>query len=360
LSVLVNENESKNYERILIAARLEQPDAVPIDIFPAGDHIAPFAGLKEREYYLDPNKMLSAQLKYIEEFCRDDHYFILSPLPRVDFSVVLEAGTIGARIIWPENSSPYAIPMIKEEEDVDRLEIPDCEREGLMAMMLEYMETMQAKVRGKYNIGFPYLRGPVTLAAMLRGINEFMVDIRKNPEMAHKLLEKCTEVIIECARVIKDHAPSETHIGVYDDISGFLNERLFREFSLPYLQRIYRKFPHPLNLYHNDADTTQLIEAIAETGAKVFNPGDPNTFDLAYAKKKVSDKICIAGNVAPYDVLVKGSPKDVEAEVIRCLKEGAEGGGFILSTGGIASGPKENIHAMIEAGKKYGKYPISL
>jgi uroporphyrinogen decarboxylase len=60
-------------------------------------------------------------------------------------------------------------------------------------------------------------------------------------------------------------------------------------------------------------------------------------------------------------VMPKGTTDDVKAEVRRRIKDLAPGGGYIL--GAVHNiqpdVPVENILAMYEAAKEYGKYPIS-
>jgi uroporphyrinogen-III decarboxylase len=57
-------------------------------------------------------------------------------------------------------------------------------------------------------------------------------------------------------------------------------------------------------------------------------------------------------------VLLKGSPADVERAVLLCIEAAAEGGGYILGTADstVVGTPFENIHAFVEAGRKYGRY----
>ena len=57
---------------------------------------------------------------------------------------------------------------------------------------------------------------------------------------------------------------------------------------------------------------------------------------------------------------MRGTPKEVELEAKHCIEQAARDGKYILSSGcdiGIGT-PVENIQALINAPKKYGKYPI--
>jgi uroporphyrinogen decarboxylase len=68
------------------------------------------------------------------------------------------------------------------------------------------------------------------------------------------------------------------------------------------------------------------------------------------------------GNVDCAETLSWGTTDDVRAEVKRCLRQGAKGGGYIcMSSNTIHSAVKpENYLEMIKAICEYGKYPVSV
>ena len=57
-------------------------------------------------------------------------------------------------------------------------------------------------------------------------------------------------------------------------------------------------------------------------------------------------------------LMVFGTPKDVNEATRICIERTAAGGGYILSSSNSIHGgiPERNFLAMIEAGRKYGKY----
>jgi uroporphyrinogen decarboxylase len=80
--------------------------------------------------------------------------------------------------------------------------------------------------------------------------------------------------------------------------------------------------------------------------------------DLGELKKKYGKKICLMGNLHTTDVMLFGSPSDVEAAARRAIDDAAEGGGFILSTGDQCGRdtPDDNIRKMVEVARTYGRY----
>jgi uroporphyrinogen-III decarboxylase len=61
----------------------------------------------------------------------------------------------------------------------------------------------------------------------------------------------------------------------------------------------------------------------------------------------------------PISLLITGTPSTIDEYVKNLLEKVKPGGGFILEAGISALPtitPIENIHALIEAAEKYGKY----
>ena len=98
-----------------------------------------------------------------------------------------------------------------------------------------------------------------------------------------------------------------------------------------------------------------------ETDINVMEPlerppgGD---IDLAEAKRRYGDKFCLKGNVNTFDTMLRGTVADVEREAKACIDAAAGGGGYILSSGDQCGRdtPDENLFALIDVAKSYGKY----
>ena len=90
-------------------------------------------------------------------------------------------------------------------------------------------------------------------------------------------------------------------------------------------------------------------EALVEKGA---------TMDLKVVKEKYKGVLCPIGNINNKKVLVSGTAEDVREEALRCLREGAEDGGYVISSDHSLDDdmPVENVTTYIDTVKKYGKY----
>ncbi len=78
--------------------------------------------------------------------------------------------------------------------------------------------------------------------------------------------------------------------------------------------------------------------------------------DMADAKKTLGKNACLLGNV-PSSLLNLGTPQDVRDYVKRLVEVAGKDGGLIVSNGAFFDEAKpENVKAMIDAAREYGKY----
>jgi len=78
--------------------------------------------------------------------------------------------------------------------------------------------------------------------------------------------------------------------------------------------------------------------------------------DMVKAKQILGKTCCISGNV-PSSMVVTGDYKMVKEYCRKVIETCAPGGGFILAGGAqVDEGNPENLRAMLDAAKEYGKY----
>jgi len=139
---------------------------------------------------------------------------------------------------------------------------------------------------------------------------------------------------------------------------------IFRELGLPIVKKITKLCKEngiPSHV-HSCGPEAELVKIMAEeTDLTVIDPleippmGNCNLREL---KQLYGDKIVLKGNLHTTNVMLCGSVDDVVAASKRAIDDAAEGGNFILSTGDQCGRdtPDENIFAMIETARTYGKY----
>ena len=140
----------------------------------------------------------------------------------------------------------------------------------------------------------------------------------------------------------------------------FLSPKMFAEFVTPYLQRLiegHRK-NGAYTIKHTDGDIMPILDQLASCRPHALHSIDPQAkVDLAEVKKLIGDRICLAGNVN-CGLLQTGTDEEVRADVMRSLKDGMPGGGFIFCTSNVAfkGMPPERYRMMLDLRQQYGRY----
>ncbi len=144
----------------------------------------------------------------------------------------------------------------------------------------------------------------------------------------------------------------------------FQTPEIFKDLGLPSLIKVAyfaRKAGIPSQM-HCCGRSRKLVEFVAnESDLSNINPleeypmGDCN---LAEVKKMFGGKISFMGNLNTPELMLTGTPDMIRAASRKAIDDAACGGGFILSTGDQCGRdtPDENIRAMIEEARSYGKY----
>lgn len=139
---------------------------------------------------------------------------------------------------------------------------------------------------------------------------------------------------------------------------------MFRELALPIVKEITklcRKYNIPSHI-HSCGPEKELVKIMAEeTYLTVIDPLETPPMgdcDLKELKRKYGEKLVLKGNLHTTNVMLNGTVKQVIEACKKAIDDAAEGGRFILSTGDQCGRdtPEENIFAMIETAKTYGRY----
>jgi uroporphyrinogen decarboxylase len=114
---------------------------------------------------------------------------------------------------------------------------------------------------------------------------------------------------------------------------------------------------------HTDGFVDPLLDDLLNI-AKIdgLHSLDPSAgVDIGEIKKNYGDKLILHGNIS-VDNLATKSPEEIIEETKNVIKVASPNGGHILSSSNswYGGGKLENYLAMVEAGRKYGKYPIKV
>ena len=308
-------------------------------------------GIPAYEIMKDGKRHAAAQLHVANEF---NLPFVIA---FTDLNIIGEA--LGATLTYMPDVIPiHEIPAVNTAEDIESLEPADPYKNGRMPQIIETVKVYMDKFKNSENIISAGCEGPITAAGSAWGMENLMRNMIKNPELVHKILEKITDSIIEFLNAQMELGPDNVSIADPSASCTCISPEFFKEFAFPYYKKIVRKVNSPTFLIHICGEIFNIIKQITRIPKMMAISVD--MVDLKDAKKEIGKKfVALMGNV-PTEIMRYGTPIQVEEAAKKCIQAAAEGGKFILSTACDISPktPPENIRALINAGKKYGTFPL--
>jgi uroporphyrinogen-III decarboxylase len=350
----LNEREQMTtpWERFKQAARLEEPDQVPVGLIVDSPWLPGYAGIDTRDYFLFPDRWLEINLGLLDRFAEA----VWLPGFWVEYGMAAEPSAFGAKVLFHPNQPPSIEPVVADLAFWAGAKPADPQKAGLMPLVLRLYEVMEERLQAEgLGIRMVCARGPMTTAGWIVGISNLLMEFITNPEQVTRFLETITTTLILWLRAQLDTLRQPEGIMLLDDIVGMVSKRHYEELIHPHLQRIFDEFDGLIRVYHNDTPCMHLVESLAEANFDVFNFS--HEMDIAEVKAKMGHRVALMGNVPPLEVGVREPPEVVERSALECLDKGAPGGGMILSFGGgVSPGtPAENIDALLKAAREWSK-----
>ena len=186
------------------------------------------------------------------------------------------------------------------------------------------------------------------------------------PELIEIFLDYQTIHCIEFIKEAKKHG-ADFILGGGDCATGHgpvYNPEIFRKMLLPRYKKIL-KLCRDLGIFYvfrSDGNTKPLWNIwFNEIGFDGYAEIDKSAgMDLGELKELYGEKITLIGNVDCAKTLVSGTKEEIEKEVKDCIRKAAKGGGYILSSSNSIhyNVPAKNLIYMIEAARKFGRYPV--
>jgi uroporphyrinogen-III decarboxylase len=265
-------------------------DTFPDDYF---EDPAVMTNFQERTYY--------DQVKEIE----DDFVPYLMPW----FGTVVAASALGCKIEFIPKQDPAANPRfypIQKPEDIQKLQLPDPEKDGLMPKVLDFLHYMKA--HSFLPVGITDFQGPLTTANQLMGYDKLIYLMYDQPNLVHELMDKVTETLIlwikkqkevigepltEC--ISDQQVYTGKHAGVWfsDDDAVLVSEKIYKEFVVPYNSRILTEFGGGVIHYCGNAThhAQNFLNTKGLLGLNIYNLYNIPSF--AKLKAQVEDRLVL-------------------------------------------------------------------
>jgi MtaA/CmuA family methyltransferase len=290
-------------------------------------------------YYLDYRVLSEANLAVQQAFALDIVQVISDPYR--------EATDFGLQVEFAEDGLPLSkLPLLLAPEDLQKLRAPDPSTGRRMGDRLEAIRCLREQVGGRVPI-MGWVEGALAEAADLRGVSTLLIDCIDRPDWVQELLAICAQVEIDFARA-QLRAGADI-IGLGDSICSQISPRMYRQFALPYEQRIFAAV-HSLGglaRLHICGNTTPILSDIMRSGADIIDLDW--MVDIRQAAETFGNGPVPCGNFDPVAVMLQGTPDQVRQAVRRCLELG---GARCISAAGceIPDGtPHANLLAQAQA-----------
>jgi uroporphyrinogen decarboxylase len=327
----------------------------PIDRIPCspflGEACAPIFGYTIREHNYSTKAIIDVAVGSFEKF-RPDSIGIGPGLQGIPEAM-------GSGFKFPENGTTFlSDPILKDFKDMGKLSPIDPYKDGRISYFLEALKVTNDKIGSEVFVGSS-MGGPFTTAAFLRGIENFLKDLNRNPEMIHKLLEISTQSVIRYIDAICDLGLSPS-IAEPMASCNLIGAKTFREFVKPYLKkcmdRIIERRGSGTTL-HICGKTKNIWADMVDIG--IANLSLDNIEDIGELKEQFGDKVCLIGNVDPVETVMKGTIEEIYEAGKECILKAYDSPkGFILSSGcdiPIGTHP-DKIKAIMDSARIYGSY----
>jgi len=203
------------------------------------------------------------------------------------------------------------------------------------------------------------VRGPITLACSIYGIENLIYLIMDAPELARRFSDTIADVIIKMLETMHKEAGHAAYgFGFNDDNCCMLNAEMYDFFGYPILKRVFDRFcpePNHTRYQHSDSAMEHLLPILGRLNFHGVNFGPTVTVDKI---REYMPQTRIDGCIAPF-TFMNNEREQLIAEVKRdCEMARKYGRGVNLScAGSINDGSLlESLRVIMWAICEYGRY----
>ncbi|MHB1346833.1 MAG: uroporphyrinogen decarboxylase family protein [Candidatus Humimicrobiaceae bacterium] len=370
-------------ERVKKTIAHKEPDRVPIDNngFVSGMHevayknLLRYLNIEDEIIIYDPVQRLAVVKDEVKNILGVDTIYIYPNSPsgykyieNSDKTFKDEFGVIYKKVGY------YAdcfIPPLrgKSFEEIKSFKFPDPEDMSRFAGLSLKAEEIHKNT--ELSVWAGVVSSLFYFAWIIRGLEDFMMDIYANPKIALYLMDKLTDWNMKFFKGFY------SEIGNYIDVfwigddwgtqdGPLISQVYFRKEIVPRFRKMIsfiKTMTQAKCCYHSCGTTYWCMEDLIDMGVDIIHPIQANAKynDTAKLKKEFGDKVCFHGGTNNQGVF----HKDIHAltiDTLKRIKDLAPNGGYIFSSGHNiqANMSPENILKLFEIAREFGKYPIDI
>lgn len=212
--------------------------------------------------------------------------------------------------------------------------------------------------------GIPFFPGfsleaPLDIFSMARGIEAFSLDLYDRGDELEEAAMKLSRSYAVIARQACEAVGIRNFLLlVHRTSNDFISPDHYRRFAHPGIRHMADYLArHGIVMgFHCDGNWDRNFEHMIDLPEGTYFQLDGYS-DIFRARKVLGGRYTLMGDVHP-SLLTRGSPTEVKAYCRRLIREVGKEGRFILSSGCEVppNAKPENVRAMIESARRYGRY----
>jgi uroporphyrinogen decarboxylase len=356
-------NDGPDFRRLEVALRCGEPDRVPlVELRVEPEVKSAFLGRPFPGGAADPRAFVEAEIEFSVAAGYD--YLRLPPtLPYPELFTTVESqyGVYGGQ--RQRGWAAQHEGAIATRDDFDRYPFPSPDQADftLHDLAAEAMPPTMRIVTGVKGGGI------FERVWQLMGFERMCFATVEEPGLVAALFERIGSIYYETCRLALDR-PRVGAVWYADDLAyteGLLmSPDFYRRHCFPWYRRIAdlcRERGLPV-LLHSDGVLWEIMDDVLDIGFHALHPIEPKAMDIVEVKRRTAGRLCVIGNIDLGYTLTRGSPEEVDAEVKERIRTVGPGGGYCLGSSNTVTEyvPIANYRAMIDAARRYGRYPIEL
>ncbi len=210
----------------------------------------------------------------------------------------------------------------------------------------------------------------ILMVQATKGVDQFVMDTL-GAEQAMLMYYDDHDLLVQLLRLFQDYHRSilkrvlEQGVKIVFEswynfsVSVGWSPQQFQEMILPLIKENV-EFIHSYDAYvdyYDDGKMDKVLEYLAQAGVDVVEtlaPPPLGNIDLASAKRRVGDRLCLKGHIDQVNLICFGKPQQIR-QAVRQAIEVAAGSGFILGTADSIrpESPPENVRAYFDAANEF-------
>jgi len=336
------------YERISAALKGEKTDKVPVMLhnfmMAAREH-----GITMEQYRNDPKVIAECFIASVDKYKFDGII--------VDIDTVTLAGAVGVPVNFPvDDPARTHIGNLENLDDIVNLNPPKIEDYKYILIWLESVRLLKEYYKDEIYIRGNCDQAPFSLASMMRGAQNWMLDLMMGTdEQLELLLKYCTDASSQFIKLMAQTGCDMVSNGDSPAGPEMISPEMYLKLAMPY-ERTIVDVAHRAGVaytLHICGNTDVILDHMLLTGADSFEL-DYKT-DISKIYNTIRNTTTLIGNIDPSSVLALGTVDSVQKKTLELLSAYQHSNRFILNAGCAlpSTTPSENLKMMIDTAREF-------